>query len=299
MASKFQTILDECKDELEATSFFDGIPIVTEFDEETIDSESKKVQALLQYHLATTGIVMLLAWESMGIPGQREGESGIVLHDSVLVVRSIENTEVNETGKNRLEVIERTKDTLHLFKPLTATAPLCVSAPGITRWSDDDMFLGNDISFVTTDGSGVVLTQAATPVIIFEDIGEPYTVQMSSDTVGAAIFYTTDGKKPNSQNGTLYTGQFILADPSTLKARAWLQGYRASNVATAAAGTVTPEDEVTLASIRAALIEGGGTFQLSTTGEPLIKSADDEYHVIAVTKPDDSVIADTGTVEQP
>lgn len=44
---------------------------------------------------------------------------------------------------------------------------------------------------------------------------DPIDVEITSDTYGAHIFYTTDGSDPSANNGTMYTGPVTISDEST------------------------------------------------------------------------------------
>ncbi len=58
-------------------------------------------------------------------------------------------------------------------------------------------------------------------------------VIISSGTAGSSIRYTTDGSVP-SQNSSLYTAPIHLTENTTVKARAFADGYEPSEIATAA-----------------------------------------------------------------
>lgn len=60
----------------------------------------------------------------------------------------------------------------------------------------------------------------------------PQNVVISTDTPGAAIHYTTDGSVPSESNGTLYSGPILVDGMTTLRAAAFLEGYRPTNVDT-------------------------------------------------------------------
>ncbi len=44
---------------------------------------------------------------------------------------------------------------------------------------------------------------------------DPIDVEITSDTYGAHIYYTTDGSDPSANNGTMYTGPVTISDEST------------------------------------------------------------------------------------
>ena len=60
----------------------------------------------------------------------------------------------------------------------------------------------------------------------------PIQVEVTSDTAGAQIFYTTDGTVPSETNGTLYTAPIDVDTTTTLRAAAFVNGMRPSNTDT-------------------------------------------------------------------
>ena len=52
----------------------------------------------------------------------------------------------------------------------------------------------------------------------------PVTVQVTCETAGAEIYYTTDGSTPSSTHGTLYTSPILVDVSMTLKACAYAEG---------------------------------------------------------------------------
>ncbi len=58
------------------------------------------------------------------------------------------------------------------------------------------------------------------------------TVQLTTSTPGASIRYTLDGSEPTTSSDP-YTGPLLISTPTTVKARAFLEGYLDSATATA------------------------------------------------------------------
>lgn len=60
----------------------------------------------------------------------------------------------------------------------------------------------------------------------------PFQVEISSGTVGASVYYTTDGSVPSEVNGTTYTDPIEITTTTTLRAAAFVSGMRPSNTGT-------------------------------------------------------------------
>lgn len=89
-----------------------------------------------------------------------------------------------------------------------------------------------DWEFVIDVTSGEQL-QVASPTAVPAPgrYAEKQTVILSSTTIGAKIYYTTDGTDPTS-NSTLYTGPITVEETTTIKAIAVKEGYNSSSIAT-------------------------------------------------------------------
>ena len=83
----------------------------------------------------------------------------------------------------------------------------------------------------TSDCSGVLSVSAPefNPAPgIFDN---PFMLTLSCSTVGATIYYTTDGTEPNDITGNIFTMPFeINATSTTVKAKAYLEGYNPSSI---------------------------------------------------------------------
>ena len=60
----------------------------------------------------------------------------------------------------------------------------------------------------------------------------PFTVEISTPTPGATIRYTTDASWPGETHGTLYTAPVSITKTATLRAIAYLSGFKSSDVVT-------------------------------------------------------------------
>ncbi|MDY0335285.1 MAG: lamin tail domain-containing protein [Bacteroidales bacterium] len=93
-------------------------------------------------------------------------------------------------------------------------------------------------------------TTVATPVFTpgSGTYTNPVSVTITCETPGAAIYYTTDGSDPTELSQP-YTIPITISQTTTLKARAFLDGYNPSYITTAQ--YVFPETVTTIAALRA------------------------------------------------
>ncbi len=60
----------------------------------------------------------------------------------------------------------------------------------------------------------------------------PFSLEITSATLGAAIRYTLDGTVPDETNGLLYNGPIAITGTTVVRAMAFRSGYRSTNVDT-------------------------------------------------------------------
>lgn len=60
----------------------------------------------------------------------------------------------------------------------------------------------------------------------------PFTLEITSATPGAQIYYTFDCSEPSPSNGILYTGPILITNTTVVRARAFKPGYKPTNIDT-------------------------------------------------------------------
>ena len=60
----------------------------------------------------------------------------------------------------------------------------------------------------------------------------PFTLEITTSTAGALIYYTLDGSEPSASNGIKYTSPFVVSTTSCVRARAYLDGYHPTDIDT-------------------------------------------------------------------
>ena len=115
---------------------------------------------------------------------------------------------------------------------------------------DDDFLLSPSLFAITTDSASSRFFDEATPgfpntALAFEgfvadtkfsvDRGfytEPFDVMISTETSEAQIIFTTDGSEPDLSNGSIYGAPFSISETTVLRARAFRDGFRPTDIDT-------------------------------------------------------------------
>lgn len=142
----------------------------------------------------------------------------------------------------------------------------------------------NIVLFTTATGTiikGVAfapISSSSTPVVatpIFNPpAGNYYAAQnvtITTSTEGATIYYTTDGSDPD-ENSSIYTDPIAISSTTTLKARAYKDGYDPSNIATALYNFPPINNVADIATLRAGTADGVTGYKL--TGEAILTAKD-------------------------
>ncbi len=138
--------------------------------------------------------------------------------------------------------------------PITVSSSKTVKAIAVA-WYYSQSATGTATYTLTTSGS---LTPTAKPII--QLVVSSSTMQaaiISDSTVGAVIYYTTNGTTPTT-NSKIYTGKFATSNGEMLKAIALASGYSQSAVAIARTmlGALTPSFELSNSQAGQALVAG-------------------------------------------
>lgn len=142
--------------------------------------------------------------------------------------------------------------------PIAVNADVTIKAIGVKD--------GMDNSNVASGSYVVVLPTAAAPVFTpaAGEVASGTEVSMASSTVGADIFYTTDGTTPTSAS-TKYTAPIAVTAATTFKAIAIAEGYQNSSVVTAAYTIGMPTAAAPTFTPNGGEVPKGSTVVLATT----------------------------------
>jgi hypothetical protein len=216
-----ETFLRDLRDQVkaftEADPYFDGIEILNE--------RLKDLSAKIDERLAIIGgLCIVLVTPVVG--GVLQNVRGANFTGIKIVGRILENVDLNETGKEALDVAVYLAALWSQSKPDTLASSMTPDEPTISL-GNDPKYLSYDVAFTVEAGASIAIPRLAAPVL---DAGDLDAVTLSNPVAGAAIFRTLDGSAPVPRNpaATLVQGPFIASSGQTLRARAWLAGYIAS-----------------------------------------------------------------------
>ena len=123
---------------------------------------------------------------------------------------------------------------------------------------------------IALSGNVTSMPTVATPV--FSPAGgsypSPQNVTITCATSGATIRYTLDGTEP-TESSTIYTTSLTINETTTIKAKAWKNGYQPSSIAEATY-TIIYTITVSANPSNGGTVTGGGTYE---AGQPCTVSA--------------------------
>jgi hypothetical protein len=231
VSSIIGAIQQQCADQIAAAAFFAHITVLTE----QIGDIINQMEMALGSATSTGGkagafVCVMTPAANVNFPDVG-GPFFSEINVSVQVTVNVPVAEDANIGVlvTALEICEQVCAALHQFYPAAANAPLVGKSPTVHIANREDNIVTYLCEFKTMGGIRTVPPQVALPVLV-SDVGG--VVTLSCATPGAAMFYTTDGSNASPRNGTFYTAPFTPGAPLTLKVRAWLAGYLASETLT-------------------------------------------------------------------
>ncbi|MER2111398.1 MAG: endonuclease [Solibacillus isronensis] len=126
-----------------------------------------------------------------------------------------------------------------------------LSREWITYENGDYSYLGSH-----TMDSGVVTPPEESKVAVVSasqlssTVLKGTSISLSTATLGAAIYYTTDGSEPSIENGNLYSDPIVIGQTTTIKAIAVAEQMENSDVTTFTYTVVNEADIPTIAEVR-------------------------------------------------
>lgn len=234
MITDFLTSLQqECADRLAADPFFQFIPVLTENIDDIANERDRALSANLVTGGKTGTCVTIVTPEANAnfenVQGPLFDEVNIVaqIEENVIVNRDPDGT---GTGLRAAQIVVAVCRSFHQFFPLSANGPLVAIKPTVQLAKGTDGNLTYLCRFRTMSSAAELPAQLTPPVAV--NNAGVYT--LTNNTPGAAVFYTTNGTNPSPRNpsAALALAAFTPGPGLTLKARAWLAGYLASDTTT-------------------------------------------------------------------
>lgn len=202
--------------ELSARPYFEPVGIISE--------RVQNIDYAIELAISKLGICIVLVTPVVDVTNPEV--SGPFFDKCLYVARVLQQVTLDPSGLDALDVAINVAMTLHGFKPASLNGPLTVQSPAVTL-GNDPRYLSYDVRLMGGGGGSYV-----PPKLDLEIANAAGEITLSSTTPGAAIFYRTDGKNPSTQ-AALYSGPFTPPAGTTVKARAWLAGFRASELVSA------------------------------------------------------------------
>lgn len=176
------------------------------------------------------------------------GDDPIVLRKSGVVVDSIGQAGARVNNKADVTLVRNstiTKGDTNISDPFDPTS----------EWTDLGKDNFSNIGSHMMEG-GVVTPPEESKVAVVSasqpssTVSKGTTISLSTTTLGAAIYYTTDGSEPSTDNGTLYKDSIVIDQTTTIKAIAVAEQMENSDVTTFTYTVVNEAGIPTIAEVR-------------------------------------------------
>lgn len=200
----------------EADPYFCDIPVITE--------RLKNLQGRIDELVGRAGgIALILVTPVLG--GVLANVTGANFSGIQVIGRILENTKINETGKEALDIAIYTTALWSQLKPDALSSTLVPQEPPIVL-GNDPKYLSYDVRFTTEGGTKIEIPQID-PLTIDASNLAAIALAQSTPVPGAAMFYTLNNTQPSPRNpaSALFLAPFSSIAGTTVRARAWLPGY--------------------------------------------------------------------------
>lgn len=197
---------------MDADPYYSDVPIVTE----RLQDIDAKVDEIVQL---TEGIAVILLVVTCDEPIQNL--PGANFAKVRLAARTIENLNLNATGKTAFQVALHTAALWSQLKPDALSSPLKLDS---VELGNDPRGVNYDTFAFTEGGTKIEIPRLEEVTIDASDLG---AIALANAAPGASIFYTVNGSQPAPRNpaAAVYLATFNSAPGVTIRARAWLPGY--------------------------------------------------------------------------
>lgn len=187
---KFLTDMRESvKGLMEAEPYYANIAIISE--------RLKDIDARIEERVGKFGgLAIVLVTPQVG--GVMPNILGANFTAIKFAARIFENTKINKTGKEALDVAIYTAAFWSQIKPDSLSATLKLDEPAITL-GNDPKYLTYDVSAITEGGTRIQIPRLDAPAIDFSNL-MAVVLGIGYPTPGASIFYTLDGSPPVPRN---------------------------------------------------------------------------------------------------
>lgn len=230
MSGYLEQLQEDVQFRIMTESYFDTIAIILQRDGVTINQIQQRVAALNQRG-GKTGACIIVLMPIVDVPNANPPGPRFELTQSFIV---LEHPTINRgasgTGKHSTDIALALLQLFHLFT-LGYGATMTARERAITPNDSFDGLVGLQVDFFSRGG----LTPqpfVALPTISADVLISPATITMACATAGAAIWYTTDGSYPSSENPVAmrYSAPFVQNSGAIIRAAAELAGLLQSSV---------------------------------------------------------------------
>jgi hypothetical protein len=230
MNGYLEQLQEDAKGRILAESFFSTVAVIEQRDGITENDIQRRLGAL-NSRGGKTGLCILILMPVVQVPTPNAPGPLMAITQSFVV---LEKPEINRgTAGTGIAAFDAATSLLALFHLASFGygATLTAAENAIVPNDSFDGLVGLQVN-LSSHGGIKPQPRVAWPTISATANSAPATVTIASDTVGANIYYTTDGTYPSGANAaaTLYSAPFAQSTSASIRAAAELSGMSPSNV---------------------------------------------------------------------